>query len=443
MPSRPPRSSPGLLSKLFPERRVYIRSSVNTRYMAFSPVAQAGVLALVAAVLGWTGYATSAFVKNALDGRAARIQLETVTEAYEARIAAYERQQTGLEEQANQADLRRDEITLRLSEKQARLVETANDLRAADGELEVLRAEFETIVVERHSDRARIAELESQLSEIQVALTNAQTSKSNLDGALTGLTSAIDSVIAERDNASEKLATLDDELVRMHSKIGRYEDRHERLVTQLEEAAQISLAGLETLFGRLPIDLSSVMTQARRDFVGTGGLFEPAGEPGGETWEDDKRVGLLLQNLESIGLMRFAADRMPLGNPVPSGRKTSSFGIRRDPWRRSRAMHNGQDLAAPRGTPIYATADGVVTFAGRQRGYGLLVKVRHAFGFETLYAHNSRLRVKAGQTVSRGDRIADVGSTGRSTGNHLHYEVRIGNRPINPRKFIEAPRNVL
>lgn len=443
MPSRPPRTSPGLLSRLFPERRVFIRSSKRTLYIPFSPGAQAGIAFVVAAVLAWSGYATSAFISNALDGRAVRIQLETVSEAYEARIAAYERQQTALETQANQADQRRDEITLRLSEKQARLVETANDLRAAEGELQVLRREFETIVVAQRDDRARIAELESQLSDMQIALNEAQTSKSNLDGALTGLTTAIDAVIAERDSAAEKLANLDGELVRMHTKIGRYEDRHERLVSQLEEAAQVSLAGLETLFGRLPIDLRSIMAQARRDFAGTGGLFEPAGEPDSETWEDDKRVGLLLQNLESVGLMRFAADRMPLGNPVPSGRKTSGFGIRRDPWKRRPAMHNGQDMAAPRGTPVYATADGTVTFAGRQRGYGLVVKVKHAFGFETLYAHNSRLRVKAGQRVSRGDRIADVGSTGRSTGNHLHYEIRVGNRPINPRKFIEAPRNVL
>ena len=99
--------------------------------------------------------------------------------------------------------------------------------------------------------------------------------------------------------------------------------------------------------------------------------------------------------------------------------------------------------SAPRGTPVYVTADGVVTFSGRQRGYGNLVKVRHAFGFETVYAHNSRNRVKVGQRVTRGDRIAGVGNTGRSTGSHLHYEVRIDNRPVNPKKFIEALRNVL
>ncbi len=131
------------------------------------------------------------------------------------------------------------------------------------------------------------------------------------------------------------------------------------------------------------------------------------------------------------------SESLPFGEPVHGGRRTSGFGPR------GRSMHSGLDIAAPRGTPIYSTADGVVTLAGRQRGYGILVKIRHAFGFETVYAHLSRARVKMGQRVGRGDRIGDMGSTGRSTGNHLHYEIRIDNEPVNPVKFIEAARDVL
>ncbi len=89
-------------------------------------------------------------------------------------------------------------------------------------------------------------------------------------------------------------------------------------------------------------------------------------------------------------------------------------------------------------TPVYATADGVVTLAGRQGGYGRVVNIRHAFGFETDYAHLSRARVNEGQRVGRGDRIGDMGSTGRSTGNHVHYEIRIDNKPVNPVKVIKA-----
>ena len=105
-------------------------------------------------------------------------------------------------------------------------------------------------------------------------------------------------------------------------------------------------------------------------------------------------------------------------------------------------MHNGSDFAGPTGTPIYTTADGVVTYAGWQSGYGRLVKIQHEFGIETRYAHMSRIRVVEGQRVSRGDRIGDMGNTGRSTGTHLHYEVRIGGRPVNPMKFIKAGRDV-
>ncbi|MCL4140565.1 UNVERIFIED_CONTAM: hypothetical protein GTU68_032648 [Idotea baltica] len=95
-------------------------------------------------------------------------------------------------------------------------------------------------------------------------------------------------------------------------------------------------------------------------------------------------------------------------------------------------------MAGPRGTPIVATGDGVVTFAGRQSGYGNLVKIRHSQGFETYYAHLNVIRVKNGQRVSRGDRIGDMGNTGRSTGVHLHYEIRIGGKAVNPANYMRS-----
>ena len=105
-------------------------------------------------------------------------------------------------------------------------------------------------------------------------------------------------------------------------------------------------------------------------------------------------------------------------------------------------MHAGVDFAGARGTPIYATADGVVTHAGWQSGYGRLVKIQHQFGIETRYAHQSKIRVKVGQRVSRGQRIGDMGNTGRSTGTHLHYEVRVGGKAVNPMIYIKAANDV-
>jgi murein DD-endopeptidase MepM/ murein hydrolase activator NlpD len=123
-------------------------------------------------------------------------------------------------------------------------------------------------------------------------------------------------------------------------------------------------------------------------------------------------------------------------------RYTSGFGYRRDPKTGGRRMHNGADFAGAHGTDIFATADGVVTHAGWQSGFGKLVTIQHAFGIETRYAHNTNIRVKVGQRVSRGDHIADMGSTGRSTGTHLHYEIRVSGRPVNPMIYIKAARNV-
>jgi murein DD-endopeptidase MepM/ murein hydrolase activator NlpD len=105
-------------------------------------------------------------------------------------------------------------------------------------------------------------------------------------------------------------------------------------------------------------------------------------------------------------------------------------------------MHAGVDLAAPVGTPIYATADGLVVSAGRESGYGNVVRIQHEFGFETVYAHQSRITVKVGQEVSRGVQIGAMGSTGRSTGSHLHYEVRVNGQPVNPMTYLEAAKDV-
>lgn len=133
---------------------------------------------------------------------------------------------------------------------------------------------------------------------------------------------------------------------------------------------------------------------------------------------------------------------IPSRKPVDSFKLTSQYGFRADPFAGRRARHKGLDMAGPIGTPIYATADGVVTHAGWDSGYGRLVKIQHAFGIETRYAHLSQVRVEVGQRVSRGDRIGDMGNSGRSTGPHLHYEIRVGGEAVNPMIYIRAGTDV-
>ncbi len=125
----------------------------------------------------------------------------------------------------------------------------------------------------------------------------------------------------------------------------------------------------------------------------------------------------------------------PSGMPI-KGWLTSGFGMRRDPFNGKRKLHEGLDIAARTGTAVYATADGIVSSIRTEPGYGKVVTVDHGYGYRTVYGHNSRYHVKVGQRVRRGDLIAAVGNTGRSTGPHVHYEVRLNGVPVNPRKYL-------
>jgi len=152
MPIRPSRSLIGTIHGAFAERRIYVRTGGKTRYLAIRPASQIFGALAIAALLGWTGFTTTAYVTDAMDGHSARVRLETMSEAYQARLAAYAEHQRSLEAQLHQANQRRDRVTERLSDKQARLVETANNLQDAATELAALREKFVTLVDARRDD---------------------------------------------------------------------------------------------------------------------------------------------------------------------------------------------------------------------------------------------------------------------------------------------------
>lgn len=165
--------------------------------------------------------------------------------------------------------------------------------------------------------------------------------------------------------------------------------------------------------------------------TGVGGPFD--GNNADPTFKQLFTSWKKLDNLAS------GAIAVPSDKPVKTAAFTSGYGVRSDPFRGGAAMHAGIDLAGPHGTPIYATADGTVTNAGwNSGGYGNLIKVDHGRGIETRYGHLAQMFVRDGQQVKRGQVIGRMGSTGRSTGNHLHYEVRIDGRAVNPIPFMKS-----
>jgi murein DD-endopeptidase MepM/ murein hydrolase activator NlpD len=168
---------------------------------------------------------------------------------------------------------------------------------------------------------------------------------------------------------------------------------------------------------------------------GMGGPFEPVQTASNE----DPNFKALFMSWKKLETLEQGTVAIPSMEPVHNTNFTSGYGVRSDPFKGRAAMHAGIDLAGPVGTPIYATADGTVERAEwNNGGYGNLVELNHGHGIQTRYGHLTRYVVSAGQQVKRGQLIAYMGSTGRSTGSHLHYEVRIDGRAVNPIPFLQS-----
>lgn len=180
--------------------------------------------------------------------------------------------------------------------------------------------------------------------------------------------------------------------------------------------------------------------------VGVGGAGPTRDMPAGELRNglgkldaSFKASGAQLSVLESLLFNRkLDQDAMPSRMPIAHSYITSGFGGRADPFGRGHQYHKGIDFHARTGDPVLAVADGVVSYAGRRSGYGNVIEIDHGNGYVTRYAHNSRLLVRVGDLVRNGQQVAKAGSTGRSTGAHVHFEVWDDGRVVNPRKFLGA-----
>ena len=203
------------------------------------------------------------------------------------------------------------------------------------------------------------------------------------------------------------------------------ETQRESLTVLASEASQKADSIMREL-GRLGVASDS----------GTGGPFIALDAPFEQT------VGALDEALSKLEQAKRLAGRAPIGHPVQGRSISSRFGPRRDPFNRRTAMHSGIDFRAGYGHPIVSAGAGTVVKAGPNGGYGRFIEIDHGNGFTTRYAHLQTIRVKVGQRVAKGGRIGDVGSTGRSTGPHLHYEVRRHGKAIDPIQFIRTGQSV-
>jgi murein DD-endopeptidase MepM/ murein hydrolase activator NlpD len=223
------------------------------------------------------------------------------------------------------------------------------------------------------------------------------------------------------------------------------EQKQMALVDKASATAQTRLRDAETLIRRLGLDPSRFVAQSRASFTGRGGPFIPS--TGTLQQSDgaspDPQFAELYVNWQRVQQLEDAMASLPAFVPAKTFVYTSGFGFRYDPFHGRAAQHTGIDMAGPHGEPIYAAANGRVVRAERFGAYGLTVDIDHGKGILTRYAHLSSIGVRNGEQVRMGQRIGGMGSTGRSTGTHLHYEVRIDGQPVNPRPFLESSNYIL
>ena len=217
-------------------------------------------------------------------------------------------------------------------------------------------------------------------------------------------------------------------------KLEQRQRRFALLLTHAVERRADKAAAAIRSFGLNPDSLARSAARAQ------GGPFVP--------WKGDKgaMTGELEDLADAMSRMEFLERSLltiPSGQPTGSPMLTSSYGYRRDPFNGHAAFHAGLDFPGRYGQPINAAADGKVSYVGQRQGYGNVVEVEHGNGIMTRYAHLSGFASRVGQKVTRGDTIGRMGSTGRSTGTHLHFEVRLNGQAVNPRPFLEARKDVL
>lgn len=430
------------LEHVFPERRVFLKSDTDTRFIRVRPMMQLVAFTGSAMLVAWAIVATAIILMDSIGSGNFREQAKRDQRTYQSRLNEISSQRDSRAVEAVAAQNRFNAALAQISVMQSELLNSETHRRELETGIEVIQLTLRGTMKDRELARGQVAELQSQVNSGE-----AGTSLASAGGSapMDFVAEALAKTAAERDqvvrDAQDALLRADE----MAQQIATMKDQNDQIFRQLEEAMTVSVSPLDKMFRAAGMPTERIIEQVRRGYSGQGGPLTPLSfsTRGEEASADALRANKLLNQMDRLNLYRIAAQKAPFANPVKAAfRFTSKFGPRRDPKTGGRRMHKGVDFAAPNGTPLYATADGVVTHAGWSSGYGRLVKIQHEFGIETRYAHMSKLRAKVGQRVSRGDRIGDMGASGRVTGVHLHYEVRVGGKAVNPMIYIKAANDV-
>ena len=418
------------LEKWLPEQRLFLRSDDTTRFVRLRPVTQMVGISGITLVFGWTLVASSFLVIDAVSSGNTREQIQRSQAAFEERLAELQAERDARAAEALAAQSRFAVALDQVSQMQSQLLSSEESRREMETGLAAVQSTL----------RDTLADRDTAVAAADAGTTPAPDRTEEFSVALDILSGELRSSADQRSEAVEEAEAAKLTAQELTVERDQILARNNEILTQLEDAVTVSVAPLDEVFRNVGMNPDEVLRTIRSGYSGQGGPLTPMSystRGNAALTDTELKARQIIVTLDQMNTYRIAIEKLPLAMPVTDNfRYTSGFGRR---WGR---MHEGIDMAGPVGTPIHVTGDGVVTFAGRSGAYGNLIKIRHELGTETRYAHLSRIHVKVGDRVSQGDRIGDMGNTGRSTGPHLHYEVRMNGRAVDPMSFIKAADNV-
>lgn len=394
------------VGRVFPERQIYHRADGQVRYFTLSTRTQVLTATASALALGWFSYASaSVFLRGHL-----------------------------LSAQSGEAQQVRARYERWLAEARAREASALALLQTRTSDFEQAAQEFER----RHRTLQEL--LEHATGGRRGGGRGVRLARAD-DGEAVMMTASIEDPTPRRSRLAIEAAErrADDDYVdndRLHALM----TRQDAMLDSAEERAQDRVENLRAVLRLTGLSVESILEEGDRA-AGGPYISLAAGRAGGVDFDDPfaRRVARVAARVAEAERLERAIDSAPLGAPVDEPyRRTSPYGARIDPVTSAPAFHAGLDMAAYRLAPINAVAPGRVSFVGWRGGYGRVVEIDHGHGFRTRYGHLHRAYVERGDEVSFGDRIAAMGSTGRSTGTHLHYEVWFKGRHYDPALFLRA-----
>lgn len=404
-------------NRLAPERQLILRTDGRVRAVVFTQRAQLLTLAGILAFVGWSAYASVTYLFSG-----------TIVAAKDREIGAVRIANVALRDEIRRSEERFTVVASRLEAKHAYLLglmertvgkaapAPAKSPRAANDQSDRLTASRDAVT--------------RQLAELDEA------QKPN--AGRTAPAGGIDDALLDRSRAQAESSRLKARLSTIEDRLGEIYVAQQTAMTQLARRALSNLDEVRDMIAGLGLDAGRVLGRAAaRPQTGVGGPFVPA-SPGDSSPAAQVGLGAADRAVERWEGVQRALRSLPLGAPVEHIGMASGYGRRIDPFNGLAAFHSGIDLSGAMGMPIHATAPGRVTYAGTNGNYGRMVEIDHGQGLVTRYAHLSRFLVRPGERVHYGQNIGLMGSSGRSTGVHVHYEILVDGKPRDPMKFIQA-----